>query len=233
MKGLNVRGVTEFCRAVVQKPHLLLPQISVKGTCARAELLACVLVLIARAKAATQDGNYKKELFVHALKDRGFQGVVFDKDNTLTVPHHNEIAAHLQKPLDECKQVFGDRVLIFSNSAGSNDDPGFAKAREIEAKLQIPVLKHNGKKPGGIVHVQAHFENEDPTKLVMIGDRYSTDVLFGNMNDQFTCEGESIVNRQLQRIEKAMIRMLLCSGVAPLEHPLMAAHASEDDKERK
>lgn len=31
MKGLNVRGVTEFCRAVVLKPHLLLPQISVKG----------------------------------------------------------------------------------------------------------------------------------------------------------------------------------------------------------
>uniref|UniRef100_K3W758 Uncharacterized protein n=1 Tax=Globisporangium ultimum (strain ATCC 200006 / CBS 805.95 / DAOM BR144) TaxID=431595 RepID=K3W758_GLOUD len=213
MKGLNVRGVTEFCRAVVQKPHLLLPQISVKDL---------------------------NDVSFQALKDRGFQGVIFDKDNTLTIPHHNEIAAHLQTPFDECRQVFGDRVLIFSNSAGSNDDPGFAKAREIEAKLHIPVLQHNEKKPGGIAHVQAHFKNEDPTKLIMIGDRYSTDVLFGNMNglltirtDQFTHKGEGIVNRQLQRIEKAMIRMLLRSGVAPLEHPLMAVHTSEDDKARK
>lgn len=31
MKGLNVRGVTEFCRAVALKPQLLLPQISVHG----------------------------------------------------------------------------------------------------------------------------------------------------------------------------------------------------------
>lgn len=41
--------------------------------------------------------------------------------------------------------MFGDRVLIFSNSAGSSDDDGFLKALEIEAKLNIAVLKHNDK----------------------------------------------------------------------------------------
>lgn len=50
-----------------------------------------------------------------------------------------------QKPFDECKRVFGDRVVIFSNSAGSNDDPEFEKAQEIEEQLQIAVLKHNQK----------------------------------------------------------------------------------------
>lgn len=103
----------------------------------------------------------------------------------------------------------------------------------------------------------------------MIGDRYSTDVLFGNIHgmqlrvtnppvsvrythlhptthtlrfffiikwhlfalahpglltirtDQFTHSGENVVNAQLQRIEKAVIRLLLRAGVTPPEHPLV------------
>lgn len=31
MKGLNLRGVAEFCRTVVREPRLLLPQVSVQG----------------------------------------------------------------------------------------------------------------------------------------------------------------------------------------------------------
>lgn len=95
----------------------------------------------------------------------------------------------------------------------------------------------------------------------MIGDRYSTDVLFGNLHgalstivcghsvalalvlnrdvwiwcvvsvhlglltirtDQFTHDGESVVNVQLQRIEKAVMRLLAASGVRPIEHPLVS-----------
>jgi predicted HAD superfamily phosphohydrolase YqeG len=36
------------------------------------------------------------DISFQALHDRGFKGVVFDKDNTLTVPHDHEIAPHLQ-----------------------------------------------------------------------------------------------------------------------------------------
>lgn len=39
--------------------------------------------------------------------------------------------------------------------------------------------------------------------------------------DQFTRSGESVVNAQLQRIEKAVIRLLLRAGVTPPEHPLV------------
>lgn len=35
MKGLNLRGVTEFCRVLVREPQLLLPQVSVTGACKR------------------------------------------------------------------------------------------------------------------------------------------------------------------------------------------------------
>jgi hypothetical protein len=31
VKGLNLRGVTEFCRAWLRQPELLLPHVSVKG----------------------------------------------------------------------------------------------------------------------------------------------------------------------------------------------------------
>lgn len=41
--------------------------------------------------------------------------------------------------------MFGDRVVIFSNSAGSNDDLGFPKARIIEESLGVAVLRHNTK----------------------------------------------------------------------------------------
>ncbi|TYZ64235.1 hypothetical protein PybrP1_005914 [[Pythium] brassicae (nom. inval.)] len=200
VKGLNTRGVAEFCRALVLRPHLLLPQLSVRDL---------------------------NDVSFQALKDHGFQGVVFDKDNTLTVPHRHEMAPHLQSSLDECRRVFGDRVLIFSNSAGSSDDCGFTQAAEIEAQLRIAVLTHNEKKPGGIEHVEAHF-GVDPATLVMIGDRYSTDMLFGNLHglltirtDQFTREGESAVNAQLQRVEKAVVRLLERAGVTALVHPLL------------
>ena len=49
----------------------------------------------------------------------GYRGVVFDKDNTLTLPYqlavHDSVAASLR----ECLAAFGENVVIFSNSAGA------------------------------------------------------------------------------------------------------------------
>ncbi|CAI5712284.1 unnamed protein product [Hyaloperonospora brassicae] len=201
MKGLNLSGVTEFCRVLTRCPHLLLPHVSVHDV---------------------------TQVPFQTLRDRGFRGVIFDKDNTLTAPHQAEVARHLASSLAECRRVFGDaRVVIFSNSAGSVDDPDGAEAKDIEARLHVAVLRHDEKKPGGIAFVKKHFGDVDPATLVMIGDRYSTDVLFGNLNglltirtEQFAPESESVVNRQLQRIEKVAVRWLLRAGVEPPTHPL-------------
>lgn len=78
MKGLNARGVTEFVRAVALRPQLLLPHVSARDL---------------------------GDVSFQALKDRGFQGVIFDKDNTLTVPHALEVAPHLE--------VIGLRLLLW------------------------------------------------------------------------------------------------------------------------
>ncbi|KAF1775426.1 Mitochondrial PGP phosphatase [Phytophthora cactorum] len=233
MKGLNLGGVVEFCRVLTRQPQLLLPQLSVKDV---------------------------TEVPFQALRDRGFRGVIFDKDNTLTVPHKLEIAPHLAPSLAECRRVFGDSgVVIFSNSAGSTDDKDGVEAKKIEEGLQVAVLRHNQKvlvklfvlvcwvgvifkclpsqKPGGIAFVKKHFGEIDPQTLVVIGDRYSTDVLFGNLNglltirtEQFTPESESVVNRQLQRIEKAAVRMLIRAGVKPPTHPLWNSIENKNDE---
>ncbi|KAG2529125.1 hypothetical protein BBO99_00001480 [Phytophthora kernoviae] len=200
MKGLNLGGVVEFCRVLTHQPQLLLPHISVKDV---------------------------TEIPFQKLQDRGFRAVIFDKDNTLTVPHRLEIAPHLAGSLAECRRVFGDTgVVIFSNSAGSTDDKDGVEAKRIEDELQ---------KPGGAAFVKKHFGDVDPATLIIIGDRYSTDVLFGNLNglltirtEQFTPESESLVNRQLQRIEKAAVQMLQRAGVKPLTHPLWENEDSED-----
>lgn len=46
---------------------------------------------------------------------------------------------------DECLKIFGDRVCIFSNSAGSSDDAEYKEAIKISKDLGIHVIRHNEK----------------------------------------------------------------------------------------
>lgn len=53
------------------------------------------------------------------LKNRGFQGVVFDKDNTITVPYSLSLSASLGPAIEQCKSLFGSNIAVYSNSAGN------------------------------------------------------------------------------------------------------------------
>lgn len=53
-----------------------------------------------------------------ALKRKGFEGVVFDKDNTLTVPYSLALWSPISESVESCKAVFGNNIAVFSNSAG-------------------------------------------------------------------------------------------------------------------
>lgn len=52
------------------------------------------------------------------MKNRGFEGVVFDKDNTITVPYTLSLWPPLRSSLELCKSLFGSNIAVFSNSAG-------------------------------------------------------------------------------------------------------------------
>mmetsp|Transcript_11325 Transcript_11325/g.19076 ORF Transcript_11325/g.19076 Transcript_11325/m.19076 type:complete len:87 (+) Transcript_11325:157-417(+) len=73
--------------------------------------------------------------------------IVFDKDNTLTLPYRKEVPAERRGAIIDsiaaCFEIFGPSSLaILSNSAGSKDDANFEDALEIETAFE-EILRHH------------------------------------------------------------------------------------------
>eukprot|EP00040_Diaphanoeca_grandis_P007488 m.41110 g.41110 ORF g.41110 m.41110 type:complete len:210 (-) comp18707_c1_seq1:49-678(-) len=154
-----------------------------------------------------------------SLQNAGVTGVIFDKDNCLTIPYVDHVHANSAKGLEQCKQIFGDRVVIFSNGAGSADDVGHAAAHELEKTIGVHVLKHNTKKPEGIEYVNEYFKSP-PSQLAMIGDRYLTDMVFGNQNGMVTIytapistQQDNLAVKTVRTIEKYFVNSWVNKGL--------------------
>ncbi len=158
------------------------------------------------------------------LKDIGFKGLVFDKDNTLTAPYALEIFPTIRDSFREYQQSFGDQMVIISNSAGTNDDPNYREANRIELELGIKVLKHSRKKPGGIKEVRDYF-GCNPEELVMFGDRVFTDIVFGNRYGMLTVqtallteEGDNKAATKIRGYELPLIQKWIKEGKTAPQH---------------
>ncbi|KAI0067643.1 HAD phosphatase [Artomyces pyxidatus] len=119
-----------------------------------------------------------------ALRKAGYRGAVFDKDNCLTLPHHDRLVPELNDAWAECRKTFGSgNVLIVSNSAGTAEDPGQLQADSVTHHLRAPVLLHASLKPSyTCAHgVRTYFSSLPapiaPHELVVVGDRVFTDVV--------------------------------------------------------
>jgi phosphatidylglycerophosphatase GEP4 len=88
----NFEGIVSSARVVVKDKQLALPHVSVP------------------------DIRYIDWVELHR---RGFKGVVFDKDNTITAPYSLKLWGPLGSSLERCKSVFGADIAAFSNSAGN------------------------------------------------------------------------------------------------------------------
>lgn len=82
----------------------------------------------------------------------------------------------------------GSRLLIVSNSAGTNDDVEGKEARLLEAATGVKVMRHSTKKPGCGPQIMEYFRNHaadadvtSPDQIAVVGDRLSTDVMMANM----------------------------------------------------
>ena len=121
----------------------------------------------------------------------GIRGVMFDKDHTLTLPYAKSLHPYAEEALVEAKRVFGARnVVLYSNSAGLKQyDPEGLEAAALAGRLGVEVLRHAFKKPfvSGVVRdeVEGWF-GVGVEQLVMVGDRYMTDVVFGNQLGMMT-----------------------------------------------
>lgn len=164
------------------------------------------------------------------LRRRGFHGVIFDKDNTLTPPYSLTLWAPLKPSLEHCKAEFGDdNVAVLSNTAGLFEfDPDGSKARELEREIGIKVIRHKVKKPAGNAEeIEKHF-GCPASMLVMVGDRHFTDVVYGNRNGFLTVwtqplsvKGEPVVVRLVRRFESALVNRWSKKGLKPIGHSLL------------
>lgn len=163
------------------------------------------------------------------LKSLGFSGVIFDKDNTLTTPYAMEIHERARGSLEACVRAFGaENVAVYSNSAGLHQyDPDGREADEMERALGVRFVRHATKKPAGDVDdVVANFPGcRSAKELIFVGDRYLTDVVFGNRHGMFTIrvapftlKGESAAIRAARAIEQSTIALWRSIGVAPKPH---------------
>ncbi|MBW2977897.1 YqeG family HAD IIIA-type phosphatase [Candidatus Woesearchaeota archaeon] len=165
------------------------------------------------------------KIYFAKLKHYGFKGLVFDKDNTLTAPYKLEIYPTIIEAFAQCRDVFGNRIAIMSNSAGTNDDRNYhEQARAIEDALGIPVLRHTRKKPWGIRAVRKYF-GCDPSELAMFGDRIFTDVVFGNRYGMLTIhtallteEGDNPTAAKVRSYELPLVEKWIKRGKRPPHH---------------
>ncbi|EJT96870.1 hypothetical protein DACRYDRAFT_25339 [Dacryopinax primogenitus] len=126
------------------------------------------------------------------LREAGYEGVVIDRDNCLTKPRQDVLVPSLKDAWSSCLESFPpSRVLIVSNSAGTSKDASFLQAEALTRNLGVPVMLHEAPKPwvkrpptpsaeGVSTDTKPVQPRKVPTpRLVVIGDRLSTDIVLG------------------------------------------------------
>ena len=173
-----------------------------------------------------------------ALRQAGARACVFDKDNTLTDPYALELRPEVAGAFAECLAAFGaGNVALVSNSAGLAEyDPRGEEAARVERELGCPVLRHSRKKPEGEPEaLREHFGCETGD-MVMVGDRFLTDVIYGNRMgmltvkvEAFTGSGERATVRAARWAESRLVGFWMGSlSTCPPEHAFMSHPAAKD-----
>ena len=121
-------------------------------------------------------------------KKPDIRAVVLDKDNCFAIPYENHVHGPYQSKFDELRAAYpGSRLLIVSNSAGTDGDKNYAEADLVEYSTGVKVLHHSTKKPGCHREIMNYFRNApdadvtSPSQVAVVGDRLFTDVMMANM----------------------------------------------------
>ncbi|KAL2649698.1 hypothetical protein R1flu_017826 [Riccia fluitans] len=148
-----------------------------------------------------------------ALRARGFEAVVFDKDNTLTAPCGQSIWPPLVESLEECRATFSGRLALLSNSAGLYQyDADGAEANKLFFLLS-----------------QVFWGKYDSRLDLWIGKllEIRKNMVYGNSNSMLTIRsapsttaGEPFVVRKVRALEDALVDWWRNQGVGPTKHSL-------------
>ena len=144
------------------------------------------------------------------------------------------------------------RLALLSNSAGLKQyDPEGREADALEKALGVAVIRHSSKKPAGdAAAIVRHFggasssSSSPPSsslsahEVVMVGDRYLTDVAFGNRLGMLTVRvdpvektgrGEPRAVRASRAVEEALVRRRGRKGMVAPEQELVERAARARD----
>ncbi|KAG7883940.1 hypothetical protein KL938_002525 [Ogataea parapolymorpha] len=118
------------------------------------------------------------------------RGMVLDKDNCIARDHDDRVWPAYEERWNSLKKEYPGRLLIVSNSAGTNDDVD-GQAQRLEKNTRVPVLRHSTKKPGCWPEIVAWFEQRGvaPHEIAVVGDRLFTDILMANMMGSYGAHG--------------------------------------------
>ncbi|MCJ1263077.1 hypothetical protein MMC22_002947 [Lobaria immixta] len=116
------------------------------------------------------------------------RAVVLDKDDCFARPRENVVYKPFLEKFQALRLAYpGSRLVIVSNSAGTNDDVDGKEANVLEAATGVKVLRHSTKKPGCGPQIMDYFHNApdsnvtSPSQVAVVGDRLFTDVMMANM----------------------------------------------------
>ncbi|KAL5720377.1 phosphatidylglycerophosphatase [Ranunculus cassubicifolius] len=202
-QSFNLEGIQSAVAVITRDRHLAIPHLSVKDI---------------------------RWIDWVELEKKGFKGVVFDKDNTITVPYDLSPWAPIESSLDCCKSVFGDKVAVFSNSAGLYQYDGDGeKARVLEESIGVHVIRHGEKKPGGSAEDIERYFGCSASLLVMVGDRHLTDMVYGNRNgfltiltEPLSLDEEPFIVKQVRKLESSLANYWHRRGMKPVSHNLQS-----------
>lgn len=122
-----------------------------------------------------------------SFPDSNIKAIVLDKDNCFAKAHDDKVwPEYLEKWEYLRKEYPGAKLLIVSNSAGTNDDKNNHKqAKILEERTGVPVLIHSTKKPGCHEEIMDFFRYNNicqhPSEVAVVGDRLFTDMIMANM----------------------------------------------------
>ncbi|KAK6458256.1 mitochondrial PGP phosphatase-domain-containing protein [Scheffersomyces xylosifermentans] len=112
------------------------------------------------------------------------KGVVVDKDNCFAKDHDDKVWPEYKDTWAKLQQTYPkERLLIVSNSAGTDDDTNYSQAERLEQNTGSTVLRHSVKKPGCLDEIKDYFAKQDVLahEILIVGDRLFTDILMANM----------------------------------------------------
>ncbi|KAH7113901.1 mitochondrial PGP phosphatase [Dendryphion nanum] len=155
-------------------------------------------------------------------KDVDIRAVVLDKDNCFAIPHTNEVHRPYHDKFQELRNAYpGSKLLIVSNTAGTDSDKHLAEATVLEKNTGVKVLQHSTKKPGCHAEVMEYFHKNpesgvtSPSQIAIVGDRLFTDVMMGNMMGSYGFwVKDGVIERKsfFARVEDRLLSFLLKKG---------------------